>query len=60
VLLLDDALSELDATRRERLLKQAAHFEQSVLTATDDKFLEGVSSALFRVENGRVEPLHLP
>jgi DNA replication and repair protein RecF len=60
VLLLDDALSELDATRRERLLKQAAQFEQSVLTATDDKFLESVSSGLFRVENGRVEPLHLP
>ena len=60
ILLLDDALSELDATRRTRLLQQAAKFEQSVLTATDASFLEGVTPALFRVENGRVETLHLP
>ncbi len=54
VLLLDDALSELDATRRERLLAQAARFAQSVLTATDLKLLEGATPALFCVEAGRV------
>jgi DNA replication and repair protein RecF len=57
VLLLDDALSELDATRRERLLAQAARFSQSVLTATDLKLLEGATPALFRVESGRVAPV---
>lgn len=57
VLLLDDALSELDATRRERLLAQAARFAQSVLTATDLKLLEDASPALFRVEAGRVAPV---
>jgi hypothetical protein len=56
ILLLDDALSELDATRRERLLTQAAAFSQSVLTATDLKLLESASPTLFQVEAGRVQP----
>ena len=54
ILLLDDALSELDATRRARLLQQASSFKQSVLTATDLKLLEGSSPSLFQVEAGRV------
>jgi DNA replication and repair protein RecF len=57
VLLLDDALSELDATRRTRLLALAAQFAQSVLTATDLKLLEDSTPALFRVESGRVQSL---
>ncbi|MBV9867176.1 MAG: DNA replication/repair protein RecF [Abitibacteriaceae bacterium] len=52
ILLLDDALSELDATRRTRLLEEAACFPQSVLTATDAKFLQGVPATLFSVSNG--------
>lgn len=54
VLLLDDALSELDETRRNRLLNEARAFPQSVLTATDARFLQDVRSTLFRVEAGRV------
>jgi DNA replication and repair protein RecF len=50
VLLLDDALSELDETRRDRLLEEANHFPQAVLTATDARFLQNVPAALFRVE----------
>jgi len=57
VLLLDDALSELDATRRGRLLEEAAHFPQAVLTATDARFLHDVPAALFTVTTGRVTTL---
>ena len=53
VLLLDDALSELDATRRALLLDEARAFPQSVVTATDAAFLPG-ASAIYTVENGRV------
>lgn len=60
ILLLDDALSELDATRRARLLQQASSFKQSVLTATDLKLLEGSSPALFHVEAGRVSVVGAP
>src|SRR5690606_22708120 len=34
ILLLDVALSELDATRRQHLIEEASVFPQSVLTAT--------------------------
>ena len=54
ILLLDDALSELDATRRKRLLEMAAGFSQSVLTATDEKLLESVVPFHLKVESGRV------
>ncbi|HEX8551694.1 MAG TPA: DNA replication/repair protein RecF [Abditibacteriaceae bacterium] len=55
ILLLDDALSELDATRRENLLRETQHFTQSVLTTTDAADVEGLASQHLRVENGRVE-----
>lgn len=54
VLLLDDALSELDATRRGLLLEEARRFPQSVVTATDETFLSGVA-ARFAVSQGRAE-----
>ena len=53
ILLLDDALSELDATRRGLLLDEAREFPQSVVTATDAIFIENAAT-VFRVENGRV------
>jgi DNA replication and repair protein RecF len=53
VLSLDDALSELDATRRTLLLEEARSFPQSVVTATDATFLSG-AAALFSVSSGRV------
>lgn len=55
ILLLDDALSELDATRRTLVLEEAQKFPQSVLTATDARFLENVPSSVFSVSDGRVE-----
>lgn len=54
ILLLDDALSELDATRRARLLEQAHAFPQSVVTATDATFLTA-ASAVYTVRAGKVE-----
>ncbi len=53
ILLLDDALSELDATRRELLLEEARAFPQSIVTATDATFIQN-AAAVFRVENGRI------
>ena len=53
ILLLDDALSELDATRRGLLLDEAREFPQSIVTATDATFIEN-AAAVFRVENGRI------
>lgn len=55
ILLLDDALSELDATRRSLLLQEASKFPQSVLTATDEAFLEDVPATVFKVREGRLE-----
>ena len=53
ILLLDDALSELDATRRAFLLDEARNFPQSIVTATDATFIEN-AAALFVVKNGKV------
>jgi DNA replication and repair protein RecF len=54
ILLLDDALSELDATRRALVLEEAQKFPQSVLTATDARFVREIPSAIFSVAGGRV------
>jgi DNA replication and repair protein RecF len=53
ILLLDDALSELDATRRALLLEEARQFPQSVVTATDATFIHG-ASAIYTINNGRI------
>jgi DNA replication and repair protein RecF len=54
ILLLDDALSELDATRRERVLRLAAGFEQAIITATDDTFLGRVPARILAIQAGRI------
>jgi DNA replication and repair protein RecF len=54
ILLLDDALSELDATRRNFVLQQASSFPQSILTATDETFLHGVPAQVLQVQSGQV------
>ncbi len=53
ILLLDDALSELDATRRGLLLEEARAFPQSIVTATDATFLNE-AAAIFTVSGGRL------
>lgn len=54
ILLLDDALSELDAKRRALVLEEALKFPQSVLTATDLRFLENVPATVFHVTDGKI------
>lgn len=60
ILLLDDVLSELDAERRRQLLGSITSYQQVVITTTDlDRFDPGflAEAALFRVSEGRIEPL---
>jgi DNA replication and repair protein RecF len=57
VLLLDEVLAELDATRRRYLLSQVNDVEQALLTATDlEMFSTGFreQAALWEVKNGIV------
>ena len=58
VLLLDDILAELDASRRQQLLVAVPQYPQSIITTTeldlfDRGFLE--MATLYRVHGGRVE-----
>ncbi len=62
LLLLDDALSEMDATRRRRVLEKAADYPQVLITTTDVEQVSGffgASAAYFRVEGGRITPYSL-
>ena len=57
VLLLDDILSELDETRRRRVLRTALASQQTILTTTDlDRIDDSVKSQarLLRVQDGTV------
>jgi DNA replication and repair protein RecF len=54
VLLLDDALSELDAERRGRLLAETAPFAQCVLTATDASFVGKSAATVMAVSGGHI------
>lgn len=62
ILLLDDVMSELDPARREYLLASIGE-EQVIITATElapfsPEFL--ARATLFRIAEGRVEPLTVP
>ncbi len=59
VLLLDDVLSELDATRRRLLLERVERSQQAIVSTTDVDRIEGSFLARavgFRVERGIVTP----
>ena len=63
LLLLDDALSEMDASRRRRVLEKASHYPQVLITTTDPDQVSGFfgrSAAYFRVEGGRITPSGIP
>ena len=59
VVLLDDALSEMDRFRRRRLLEKATQYEQVLITTTDleqvNEFF-GAKAKYFYVSNGQVWP----
>ena len=60
ILLLDDVLSELDASRRRRLLEYVSRSQQAIVSTTDldrieNSFLSNASN--FRVEKGNISPI---
>ena len=58
LLLLDDALSEMDAERRRRVLEKAVQYPQVMITTTDREQVTGffgATAAYFHVESGRIE-----
>ena len=60
MLLLDDALSEMDAARRRRVLDKASRYPQVLITTTDPEQVSGFFGAgafYFRVEHGQVMPV---
>ncbi|MYC35431.1 MAG: DNA replication and repair protein RecF [Chloroflexi bacterium] len=62
LLLLDDALSEMDADRRRRVLEKTADYPQVMITTTDVEQVSdyfGASAAYFRVDEGRIMPCDL-
>ena len=62
LLLLDDALSEMDADRRRRVLEKTADYPQVMITTTDVEQVSdffGPSATYFRVDGGRITPCEL-
>ena len=60
ILLLDDVLSELDRTRRARVLRRASQYQQCLITTADveqieERYLSEMSR--FVVDNGQVMPI---
>ena len=56
-MLLDDVLSEMDASRRRRVMEETARYQQTLITTTDVDLVRdyyGSSAGYFRVENGKV------
>lgn len=59
MLLLDDALSEMDDARKERLLKLCAKHRQVFITSASNRevgLIAPLAQAVFRVEQGRIAP----
>ena len=59
LVLLDDALSEMDAARRRRVLQQAARYPQTLITTTDRHQaaeILGHQAAYYQVNNGAITP----
>ena len=59
LLLLDDALSEMDSDRRRRVLEKTADYPQVMITTTDVEQVLGYfgsSATYFRVDGGEITP----
>lgn len=57
IVLLDDVLSEMDISRRRRVLEKITGYEQVMITTTDPELIQqllGPEAAYFRVEDGQV------
>ena len=60
MLLLDDAFSEMDGTRRQRVLEKASQYPQVLITTTDPNQVTGFFGAgafYFHVKEGQITPL---
>jgi recombinational DNA repair ATPase RecF len=59
IVLLDDALSEIDSFRRNRVLEKTSHYQQVLITTTDLEQVSGYfgSNAVYhKVDGGQVLP----
>ena len=59
LVLLDDALSEMDAARRRRVLQQTARYPQTLITTTDRQQaaeILGQNAAYYQVNHGAITP----
>jgi DNA replication and repair protein RecF len=59
VILLDDVLSEMDASRRRRVLEKIANYQQALITTTDLELVQGYfedRATYFQVAGGEVRP----
>ena len=57
IVLLDDVLSEMDASRRRRVLEQVCQYQQTLITTTDLDLVRdffGQSAVYYQVQGGRV------
>ncbi len=59
IIMLDDVFSEMDAQRRQRVLRKAAAYRQTLITTTDPEAVRSVlgnGATYFHVSNGVVSP----
>ena len=62
IVLLDDALSEIDRSRRHRVLEKASQYQQVLITTTDLDQVSGyfgAKAAYHQVDGGTVTPYDL-
>ena len=60
ILLLDDVLSEMDASRRRRVLQRVSQYQQVLITTTDVELVRdffGPAATYYKVDGGSVCPL---
>ena len=62
IVLLDDVLSEMDGSRRQRVLEKIAGYGQTIISTTDLEPMPeffGANAAYFQVDGGTVTPLDI-
>ena len=62
IVLLDDVLSEMDGSRRRRVLEKIAGYGQTIISTTDLEPIReffGANAAYFQVDGGTVTPLDI-
>ena len=60
IVLLDDVLSEMDASRRRRILEKVSQYQQTLITTTDLELVReffGTNANYYKVDGGNVCPM---